>query len=168
MFLLALFLHSLQAVSGGTDVLTLSATPIPRTLQMSMANLRDLSLMNTAPVGRREVNVSVSDEDNNVIRSAIVEELKRGGQVFVVVPFVRDVGPTHERYALPILIMMIVILPFCFNIFLSFSLSHLDFSLHVPLSVTIDVVHSASYRISPYYIVLYCYTIANVNRIKTE
>ena len=87
----------LQAVSGGTDVLTLSATPIPRTLQMSMANLRDLSLMNTAPVGRREVNVSVSDEDNRVIKNAIVDELKRGGQVFVVVPFVRDVGPTHDR-----------------------------------------------------------------------
>ena len=64
---------------------------------MSMANLRDLSLMNTAPVGRREVNVSVSDEDNRVIRNAIVDELKRGGQVFVVVPFVRDVGPTHDR-----------------------------------------------------------------------
>jgi transcription-repair coupling factor (superfamily II helicase) len=86
-----------QAVSGGTDVLTLSATPIPRTLQMSMANLRDLSLMNTAPVGRREVNVSVSDEDNVMIKNAIVAELKRGGQVFVVVPFVRDVGPTHDR-----------------------------------------------------------------------
>ena len=64
---------------------------------MSMANLRDLSLMNTAPVGRREVNVSVSDEDNRVIKNAIVDELKRGGQVFVVVPFVRDVGPTHDR-----------------------------------------------------------------------
>jgi transcription-repair coupling factor (superfamily II helicase) len=47
--------EKLKAVSGGTDVLTLSATPIPRTLQMSMANLRDLSLMNTAPVGRKEV-----------------------------------------------------------------------------------------------------------------
>lgn len=53
--------------------------------------------MNTAPVGRREVNVSVSDEDNRVIKNAIVDELKRGGQVFVVVPFVRDVGPTHDR-----------------------------------------------------------------------
>ena len=94
---LSLPLYYSQAVSGGTDVLTLSATPIPRTLQMSMANLRDLSLMNTAPVGRREVNVSVSDEDNRVIRNAIVDELKRGGQVFVVVPFVRDVGPTHDR-----------------------------------------------------------------------
>ena len=56
--------------------------------------------MNTAPVGRREVNVSVSDEDNVMIKNAIVAELKRGGQVFVVVPFVRDVGPTHDRYAL--------------------------------------------------------------------
>jgi transcription-repair coupling factor (superfamily II helicase) len=50
--------EKLKAVSGGTDVLTLSATPIPRTLQMGLSNLRDLSLMNTAPVGRKEVNVS--------------------------------------------------------------------------------------------------------------
>ena len=90
----------IQAVSGGTDVLTLSATPIPRTLQMSMANLRDLSLMNTAPVGRKEVNVTVTDEDGDVIRRAIQAEVARQGQVFVVVPFVRDVAPTHERYVL--------------------------------------------------------------------
>ena len=87
----------LQAVSGGTDVLTLSATPIPRTLQMSMANLRDLSLMNTPPIGRKEVNVSVGDECGDVMKRAIEAELRRGGQVFVVVPFVADVTPTHHR-----------------------------------------------------------------------
>ena len=62
---------------------------------MSMANLRDLSLMNTAPLGRKEVNVSVSEENEIVIRNAITAEIKRGGQIFVVVPFVRDVAPTH-------------------------------------------------------------------------
>ena len=64
---------------------------------MSMANLRDLSLMNTAPVGRKEVNVSVSDECGDVMKKAIETELRRGGQVFVVVPFVADVTPTHHR-----------------------------------------------------------------------
>ena len=64
---------------------------------MSMANLRDLSLMNTAPLGRKEVNVSVSEEDEFIIKNAITAEIKRGGQIFVVVPFVRDVAPTHLR-----------------------------------------------------------------------
>ena len=50
--------------------------------------------MNTAPVGRKEVNVSVSEENMHVVRTAITAELRRGGQVFVVVPFVRDVTPT--------------------------------------------------------------------------
>jgi hypothetical protein len=56
--------------------------------------------MNTAPVGRKEVNVTVTDEDGDVIRRAIQAEVARQGQVFVVVPFVRDVAPTHERYVL--------------------------------------------------------------------
>jgi transcription-repair coupling factor (superfamily II helicase) len=89
--------EKLKAVSGGTDVLTLSATPIPRTLQMSMANLRDLSLMNTAPVGRKEVSVTVSMEDDDMIKKAIEKELERNGQIFVVVPFVSDVNPTHMK-----------------------------------------------------------------------
>ena len=97
LYLLHPSLQPFKAVSGGTDVLTLSATPIPRTLQMSMANLRDLSLMNTAPLGRKEVNVSVSEEDELIIKNAITAEIKRGGQIFVVVPFVRDVAPTHLR-----------------------------------------------------------------------
>jgi RecG-like helicase len=63
-----------------------------------MANLRDLSLMNTAPVGRKEVNVTVGDEDGDVITRAIKAEVARQGQVFVVVPYVRDVAPTNERY----------------------------------------------------------------------
>ena len=54
--------------------------------------------MNTAPVGRKEVNVSVSDECGDVMKKAIETELRRGGQVFVVVPFVADVTPTHHRW----------------------------------------------------------------------
>ena len=73
--------EKLKAVSSGTDVLTLSATPIPRTLQMSLSGLRDLSLMNTPPKGRKEVNVTVMVEDPVVIRAAIQQEMDRGGQV---------------------------------------------------------------------------------------
>ena len=89
--------EKLKAVSSGTDVLTLSATPIPRTLQMSLSGLRDLSLMNSPPKGRKEVNVTVGQEDPAVMRDAISREVARGGQVFAVVPFVRDVGPTAAR-----------------------------------------------------------------------
>ena len=89
--------EKLKAVSAGTDVLTLSATPIPRTLQMSLAGLRDLSLVNTPPVGRKEVKVTVSEDSDEIMVEAINAELGRGGQVFVVVPFVRDVARTRKR-----------------------------------------------------------------------
>lgn len=89
--------EKLKAASGGTDVLTLSATPIPRTLQMSLTGLRDFSLMNSPPSGRKEVKVKVGRDEDEVIVCAIADEIKREGQVFVVVPFVSDVGPTCNR-----------------------------------------------------------------------
>lgn len=79
------------------DVLTLSATPIPRTLQMSLNGLRDLSLITSPPAGRLEVLVTVSMYDEDVMVQAITKEVDRGGQVFVVVPFVMDVQPVATR-----------------------------------------------------------------------
>jgi transcription-repair coupling factor (superfamily II helicase) len=89
--------EKLKAVSSGTDVLTLSATPIPRTLQMSLTGLRDLSLMTTPPKGRKEVKVYVDLDRDELIEEAVRRELQRQGQIFVVVPFVQSVGPTRER-----------------------------------------------------------------------
>ena len=66
------------------DVLTLSATPIPRTLQMAIGGLRELSLITTAPVDRRAVRTFVARVDDEMIREAIVRETNRGGQVFFV------------------------------------------------------------------------------------
>ncbi|MEM9195003.1 MAG: transcription-repair coupling factor [Myxococcota bacterium] len=66
------------------DVLTLSATPIPRTLQMAVGGLRDLSLITTPPTDRRAVRTFASRWDEHVIREAILRELDRGGQVFFV------------------------------------------------------------------------------------
>lgn len=86
----------LKALSADTDVLTLSATPIPRTLQLSLAGIRDLSLMNSPPQGRLEVAVAVGVQDSALIRTAIWRELRRGGQVFVVVPLVKHVSDTRE------------------------------------------------------------------------
>ena len=66
------------------DVLTLSATPIPRTLQMAVTGLRDLSLITTPPIDRRAVRTFVTRMDDQVLREAIGRELSRGGQVFYV------------------------------------------------------------------------------------
>lgn len=89
--------EKLKAASEGIDILTLSATPIPRTLQLASSGLKDLSLMTAAPKGRLEVKVSVGFDDDLVIMRAIKDEISRDGQVFVVVPFVRDIDPTKAK-----------------------------------------------------------------------
>jgi transcription-repair coupling factor (superfamily II helicase) len=66
------------------DVLTLSATPIPRTLQMAVSGLRDLSIISTPPADRRAVRTIVSKEDPQIVKEAVLRELARGGQVFYV------------------------------------------------------------------------------------
>ncbi len=66
------------------DVLTLSATPIPRTLNMGLIGLRDLSVIETPPVDRQAIRTYVTRFDEELIRAAILRELERGGQVFFV------------------------------------------------------------------------------------
>ena len=73
-----------QAARAQVDVLTLTATPIPRTLQMAVTGLRDLSLITTPPVDRRAVRTIVTRWDDQVVREAVQRELARGGQVFYV------------------------------------------------------------------------------------
>ncbi len=77
------------------DVLTLSATPIPRTLNMGLIGLRDLSVIETPPVDRQAIRTYVTRFDEDLIRSAILRELERGGQVF----FVHNRVETIERMA---------------------------------------------------------------------
>ena len=74
----------LKRLRSQVDVLTLSATPIPRTLQMALSDLRDLSLITTAPEGRRPIRTYVCQMEDKVIRESIQRELARGGQVFYV------------------------------------------------------------------------------------
>jgi len=62
------------------DMLTLTATPIPRTLQMSLIGMRDLSVIDTAPQERRPVEVHICEFNDDVIRDAIQRELARGGR----------------------------------------------------------------------------------------
>jgi transcription-repair coupling factor (superfamily II helicase) len=74
----------LKQMRKEVDVLTLSATPIPRTLHMSLAGIRDLSNMTTPPEDRLPIRTYVLESDDQILREAIVRELERGGQVFFV------------------------------------------------------------------------------------
>jgi len=74
----------IKQLKTAVDVLTLSATPIPRTLQQAVGGLRDMSLISTAPVDRRAIRTIVSQFDDLLVREAILRELSRGGQVFYV------------------------------------------------------------------------------------
>lgn len=74
--------EKLKELSKGVDVLTLTATPIPRTLNMALSGIRDMSVLEEAPVDRVPVQTFVLEHDEDVIFEAIRRELRRGGQVF--------------------------------------------------------------------------------------
>jgi transcription-repair coupling factor (superfamily II helicase) len=78
------------------DVLTLTATPIPRTLELSLVGIRDLSVINTAPEDRSEIRTHVLEFDSDVIREAILTELRRGGQVYFVHDRVKSIYPMQR------------------------------------------------------------------------
>ena len=82
--------EKIKQYKNNIDVLTLSATPIPRTLQMSMAGVRSLSLIETAPTNRYPVQTYVLAENKEVIRDAIYKELSRQGQVFILYNHIDD------------------------------------------------------------------------------
>ncbi|MES3003952.1 MAG: transcription-repair coupling factor [Pseudomonadota bacterium] len=74
--------EAMKAMRAEVDVLTLTATPIPRTLGMALEGLRDLSVIATAPQRRLAIKTFVRNEGNGVIREAVLRELKRGGQIY--------------------------------------------------------------------------------------
>jgi transcription-repair coupling factor (superfamily II helicase) len=74
--------EAIKAMRSEVDVLTLTATPIPRTLGMALEGLRDLSVIATAPQRRLAIKTFVRNEGNSIIREAVLRELKRGGQVY--------------------------------------------------------------------------------------
>jgi len=76
--------EKIKQYKSTVDVLTLSATPIPRTLQMSMSGVRSLSLIETAPQERYPIQTYVLEENNLVIKDAIYKELSRNGQTFIL------------------------------------------------------------------------------------
>ncbi len=79
------------------DVIAMSATPIPRTLQMSLAGLRDISVIETPPEGRRPVKTYVGEYDEDLVKQALLREKQRGGQAFFLHNRVETIDETAER-----------------------------------------------------------------------
>ena len=76
--------EKIKTIKKNVDVLALSATPIPRTLHMSLAGIRDISLITTPPRDRLPIQTYVTDEDDEIIKSVLKRELARGGKAFVI------------------------------------------------------------------------------------
>ncbi|MGA0713849.1 MAG: transcription-repair coupling factor [Gemmobacter sp.] len=89
----------LKEMRSDVHVLTLTATPIPRTLQLSLAGVRDLSVIATPPVDRLAIRTYLSEFDSVTLREALMREHFRGGQSFVVVPRVADIAEMAETLA---------------------------------------------------------------------
>ncbi|GGD83534.1 transcription-repair coupling factor [Croceicoccus mobilis] len=88
--------EKLKALRANVHVLTLTATPIPRTLQMAMSGLRELSVIQTPPVDRLAVRTYVMEWDDMVVREALLREHHRGGQSFIVVPRISDMAEIED------------------------------------------------------------------------
>jgi transcription-repair coupling factor (superfamily II helicase) len=86
----------LKKMRTKVDVLTMSATPIPRTMQMSYFGIRDLSIIETPPVDRRSIQTQVAQFDDAVIKEAILREISRGGQVYFVHNRVKSINATAD------------------------------------------------------------------------
>ena len=90
--------EKIKQYKTNVDVLTLTATPIPRTLQMSLVGIRSLSLIETPPVNRYPVQTYVIEENNQILKDAIYKELSRSGQVFILYNRVQSI----EEFSLKI------------------------------------------------------------------
>lgn len=87
----------IKQLKTSVDVLTLTATPIPRTMQMGLSGLRDISVIETPPAGRRSVLTHVGPYDEGLVRRAIEREVSRGGQVFFVHNRVESIEEAARR-----------------------------------------------------------------------
>ncbi|MES2957716.1 MAG: transcription-repair coupling factor [Pseudomonadota bacterium] len=91
--------EAIKALRADVDVLTLTATPIPRTLGMALEGLRDLSVIATAPQRRLSIKTFVRNESQGTIREAVLRELKRGGQVYFLHNEVETIGHRRDKLA---------------------------------------------------------------------
>jgi transcription-repair coupling factor (superfamily II helicase) len=89
--------EKLRQLRLAVDTLSMSATPIPRSLHLSMTGVRDISLINTPPINRLPVETKLMQRDDEVLKNAILDELARGGQVFVVNDRVQTITKLAEE-----------------------------------------------------------------------
>lgn len=87
----------IKQMATGIDVLTLTATPIPRTLNMALSGIRDMSVLEEAPMGRQPVQTFVLEQNDAVLRDAIRRELSRGGQVYYLHNRIEDISRIAAR-----------------------------------------------------------------------
>ena len=89
--------EKIKELQGNIHVLTLTATPIPRTLQLSLSGLKQLSLISTPPVDRLSIRTFVFEWDKVVLLDALNREKNRGGQSFIVCPRIKDIDGLYEK-----------------------------------------------------------------------
>ena len=89
--------EKIKTLANGIDVLTLSATPIPRTLHMSLTGARDMSIIETPPAERHPIQTYVIEADDNILAGAIRRELKRGGQIYFIYNRVETIDYMRRR-----------------------------------------------------------------------
>ena len=94
--------EKIKALKTSVDVLTLTATPIPRTLYMSLSGVREMSLITTPPPSRRPIKTHLSPYNPEVVRTAIRNELDRGGQIFYVLPRIEGIETVATQLRLMI------------------------------------------------------------------
>ena len=89
--------EKIKSLANGIDVLTLSATPIPRTLHMSLVGARDMSIIETPPAERYPIQTYVVENNDGILKNAIQREIKRGGQVYFVYNRVETIDRMRQR-----------------------------------------------------------------------
>ena len=89
--------EKIKEIKENVDVLTLSATPIPRTLQMSLLGIRNLSLIETPPINRYPVQTYVIEENDKLLAESIYKEMSRGGQVFILYNKINDIEERQRK-----------------------------------------------------------------------
>lgn len=87
-----------KAIKNTVDVLTMTATPIPRTLHMSIVGVRDMSVIYEPPQNRKPVQTYVMEYDTEIIKEAITKELERGGQVYYLYNNVEGIEKKQQKY----------------------------------------------------------------------
>jgi transcription-repair coupling factor (superfamily II helicase) len=94
----ALQKEKIKKIRSSIDVLALSATPIPRTLYLSMSGIRDLSIINTPPAGRKNIITQSALYDDNIVKEYVYRELNRGGQVYFVDDRISHLDAIYENF----------------------------------------------------------------------